>query len=371
MRKIAINILLSSLSAVAWIASSPTIARAQTKLLQRCESDWTSPAQAETRLEWARKCALQNDVTNQAGVSVDGMGYDGNTSVVLLQWKEYKADNVTTNSFLTNGSPDGVNKLFRDNLYNTGFDRQFTDSWGYKIWRRDTKLVQPFFPTFGNSTNINTNTQLFPPNNLTVNSPCVLYTSQTTQTTATQTNTFFVNGYCLSGCYTPEQEVLFPEGYHRIDEAVQNLLPNVTTLSTDATLDKLEYQTNDVYSYTAEIRDTDHVIFDIETASGGRMRVTDEHPMIVSDGRVVQAKTLGVGDSLIQESGKVDPIVSVKTTRHFGKVYNLRPNTTDPITHVLVAQGYLVGSSHFQNDYIGYINRLIINQSSIPDDVLP
>jgi hypothetical protein len=35
-----------------------------------------------------------------------------------------------------------------------------------------------------------------------------------------------------------------------------------------------------------------------------------------------------------------------------------------------VAEGYLVGSSLFQNDEVGYINRIILNKS-IPSNLIP
>ncbi|MFE8602494.1 hypothetical protein [Archangium violaceum] len=69
------------------------------------------------------------------------------------------------------------------------------------------------------------------------------------------------------------------------------------------------------------------------------------------------AQTLKVGDALLKADGTQDPIVDIQRTQYFGKVYNLRPDSSARISNVLVAKGYLVGSSLFQNDEVGYFNR--------------
>ncbi|MDI1429863.1 Hint domain-containing protein [Polyangium sorediatum] len=355
-------------------------------LKQRCNHDSLTPAEAEVRLEWARKCALQNDLVGGASafVNVAQLGFDeAAPSTLIFQFIDYNATNVGTNSFLTDGVAGGINGIFRNNLYDTaaGINFQFTDAAGWKKWRvrsgsnisdPEKKLPRPLYPTYGSTTNINTSAALYPPANLTASSPCVLYTTPIAaeQTWLKLSSSYYVNGFCESSCYTPDQEVLFPGGYERIGDAVKALRPEIVTLSKDASLEKIAYTTNKVGSYTAELFDSTHVIFEIKTASGGMLRVTDEHPLVDGSGKIVQAKALQKGDNLVKEDGQLDPVVSVERTTHFGKVYNVKPKTTDPVTHVLVAQGYLVGSSHFQNDYINYVNQIVLHRS-IPDEVLP
>ena len=72
----------------------------------------------------------------------------------------------------------------------------------------------------------------------------------------------------------------------------------------------------------------------------------------------------------MKADGTLDPIVDIQKATFFGKVYNLAPVTTDRVSNILVAQGYLVGSVRFQNDEVGYLNRIILYRS-IPADVLP
>jgi hypothetical protein len=41
----------------------------------------------------------------------------------------------------------------------------------------------------------------------------------------------------------------------------------------------------------------------------------------------------------------------------------------EPVANILIAQGYLVGSSRFQNDDVGYMNRILLLRAA--PDVMP
>jgi hypothetical protein len=76
-----------------------------------------------------------------------------------------------------------------------------------------------------------------------------------------------------------------------------------------------------------------------------------------------------VGESLVRENGEADPVVSVASSTELTKVYNLRPTTTDLTSNILVAQGYLNGSARYQNEYLKYLNRVLI-RSKIPSELI-
>ena len=164
--------------------------------------------------------------------------------------------------------------------------------------------------------------------------------------------------------------MLFPNGYEKIVDAMGEMRPEMMTLSSKSTLETMKLVSNEVYSYTRERIDNWHVIYEIKTASGGELRVTDKHPVIDGKGKVVEARSLKVGDELVKPDGQHDAIVSVDKTRHYGKVYNIRPVTRNRVSNILVAQGYLVGSSAYQNEDVDYMNRVILGRG-IPKDVIP
>lgn len=355
----------------------PGLSEAQPILQQRCSADSLGSPEAEARLNWARRCGLVTHVMNTGAwfdtfiPSANGVG----------NLKDYLESDINTNWAGQNtytGQNDNfeVNASFVNHLYQSGPTSQYSDGDGYFRWERPVarKKARPLYPTFGSLYDIYdpNNKQLWPhPSQLVPGNPlnCNLYLNSAGTVLATGYN-YFVNGYCEASCYTPEQKVLFPEGNVSIVDAVAQMKPNVVTLTPDSNLDGFSLQTNKTYSYTAEFRDTEHPVVVLTMASGGSMRVTTEHPMVTSEGRLVTAQTLKVGDELVKADGTFDPIVKVDRTTYFGKVYNLRPDTDDLVSNILVAQGYLVGSSLFQNDEVGYINRIILNKR-VPMDLIP
>jgi hypothetical protein len=359
------KVLLSAVAVAGAVFLSPGVAEAQPILTQRCNADSLSSPQGEARLEWARRCGLIRNVGSPE------YGYDvGNGLIEYLEADPVRnPDGEGAYSGPNNGFE--VNLNFVNLLYLSGATSQATDADGYMKWSRpaNRKRARPLYPTFGSTPNLAdpTNVQLWPHPSL---ATCDLYSTSNAQAGSQQV-TFYVNGYCESSCYAPEQEILFAGGYSSILDALNARREDLMTLTPDSTLDQIKLQQNQTYSYTVETRDTEHTLYVISTRSGGQLRVTNEHPVIDGDGRMVQAQTLKIGDDLVKVDGSLDKIVSVEKTPHFGKVYNLRPVTSNLVTNVLVAQGFLVGSSTFQNDDLAYINRVILYRSSIPGDVIP
>ena len=96
---------------------------------------------------------------------------------------------------------------------------------------------------------------------------------------------------CRSSCYTPDQEILTESGYIPIGEAEELQHPEIVTLSELSTMEAPSYQTSTVEKYTASFQDTLHVILKFETASGLKLKVTPNHPLVTVDGTIEEAIT--------------------------------------------------------------------------------
>lgn len=175
---------------------------------------------------------------------------------------------------------------------------------------------------------------------------------------------------CQPGCYTPDQEVRFAGGMVPIQRAVDKGVIDVVTLAPEATLDKLLFMTNEVASFTFDMKDAEQDILVFETASGNHIKVTTEHPLVAEDGSIRRAADFREGEGLVREDGSPDAITSIETVRWYGRTYNLRPVTTDLVSNVVVAQGYLNGSGRYQLEYLRELNRVILREN-IPTDVIP
>jgi hypothetical protein len=358
------------LAAAAVLSLLPLSALAEPVHEWRCSTDSLNSQQAAARIEWARKCGLTRNVLNPDAWFLSSRAFDETFNFA----KDYKEVNTATN-------PAGA-KAYSGSSFQ--WNVNFYHAWGsfdatpiytmqkestgattnYFKWSHTTVRPRPLYPTFENTANVGTGTQLFP--NANDPNDCRLFDSNG----VASTGSFFVVAYCEASCFTPDQRVLFSGGEQNILDAMNAGREDIVTLSPDATLDNLQLTEGKVYSYTSETRDSEHVIYHVRTASGGELKVTNEHPVVTSEGRLVQAQALKAGDELLRQDGTPDAIVSVEKGTHFGKVYNLKPEARDQVSNILVAQGYLVGSARFQNDDVDYMNRVILFRG-IPSELLP
>jgi len=172
-----------------------------------------------------------------------------------------------------------------------------------------------------------------------------------------------VVAFCTASCYTPDQEILFPEGFVEIKKAKDEVLPDVMSLRDGSTFSNLKLVSYPVESYTEEVRPTWNDILRFKMKSGGSLSGTTNHPVVDESGTVKTADRFKVGESLIHYLTGLDPIVSIRKERYWGKVYNLAPNTKLPLSNILIAQGYLNGSSYFQNDGVDLQNRKLLRRT--------
>jgi hypothetical protein len=179
-----------------------------------------------------------------------------------------------------------------------------------------------------------------------------------------------VDALCEAGCYTPEQELRFGDELIPVAAAFESTRQDVTTLAPGSTFDSLSFIQNRVARWTVDIAPAEQTIITLRMDSGGELRVTTEHPLLTSEGVMKKATELVVGESLVKEDGSPDPIASMERNTIFTKVYNLRPATTDLISNILVAQGYLNGSARYQSEYVKYLNRVLM-RNNIPEEVIP
>ncbi|NRD75320.1 cell surface protein [Shewanella sp. VB17] len=176
---------------------------------------------------------------------------------------------------------------------------------------------------------------------------------------------------CVSSCYTPDQKLLFAEGEFTIFDAVSQKIQRIVTLSDAAELNNLAYTVKDVEAYSESITDIVHDIRVLNMASGGQLKVTENHPLLVSTGHMKTADNISVGESLIYQDGNYDVITSIDDIDFYGKVYNVQPDASDASLNgqIVVAQGYLSGSMYYQNEGADLTNRLLL-RSNIPDSLL-
>jgi hypothetical protein len=179
-----------------------------------------------------------------------------------------------------------------------------------------------------------------------------------------------VDALCEAGCYSPEQEIRIGDTFVPVAEAHSSREATLTTLTPGSTIDSIHFMANRIARWTVDIAPAYQTIITLRMESGGQLRVTPEHPLLTSEGVMKRTVDLALGESLVQEDGSPDAIVSMVKSTEFTKVYNLRPTSTDLTSNILVAQGYLTGSARYQNEYLKYLNRVLFRHQ-IPLAIIP
>ena len=376
----------------AGMAGAAASAHATPILEQRCASDTLSPGAARVRLEWARQCGARINVKSPSAPVAPAFSYlTGATSsngIPFVEYVEMDGPPLSDAFFGKNsysGTAANVNQTFVQNQWRPILWAASNDPFGFQKWTGPALpsplvLARPQYPTFGSLADINTATQIFtPPITCDVNDVCSMANPNDCSLYSNAAGTipynsavtgFFVNGYCVSSCYLPDQQIAFAGGNEGILDAMNELRTGITTLTPTSTLDSIKTHTDEVASYTRDLHEAKQVIFTITTKSGGQLKVTDKHPIIVGDGRIVQAQSVKVGNQLIKPDGTRDTVISVTQADYFGRVYNIKPASTNRVSNILIAQGFLVGSSRYQNDDVDLINRIILGHG-IPANVIP
>ena len=174
---------------------------------------------------------------------------------------------------------------------------------------------------------------------------------------------------CLSSCYKPSGKLSFGGHAVPIGEARSRGIAEVDVLSPESTLEQPVQTSLPVDYYVESFQETWHDIIRLKMLSGGVLEVTDNHPLLDQNGLMKEAMLFNLADSLVQANGELDPVVEIEEERWFGKVENIQPSSTQTSHNIVIAEGYLSGSSWFQNDGESQKGR-ILDRANIPDSAL-
>lgn len=177
-------------------------------------------------------------------------------------------------------------------------------------------------------------------------------------------------GFCAGGCYTADQMILINGQEQSIKDMLEQSEKNVSTLDSDSTLDSLRLKEGKVFSFMKSIVSGVHPIVEIETDSGKKIKVTLEHPLVLSNGSYIGAQDLKVGDALLNEFGEKEVVTSVLKKEIEGKVYNLRTDGGSETDRVIVAQGLLNGDLTVQQRKANKANQTLLRTRLIRGSLL-
>lgn len=161
---------------------------------------------------------------------------------------------------------------------------------------------------------------------------------------------------CVAGCFRPDQKILTHKGYEAISD-LYNQNTQIIGLHPNSVISDLQYKHYPVSEFVRSLEDSHEILIGIETALGGNIVVTLNHPMLLASGYIVNAENLKVGDKLLRIDGTSDKITQIQKIDFWGKVINLSVAPNKWYSNIIVSQGFLTGSHWYQVREYQFINR--------------
>ena len=159
-------------------------------------------------------------------------------------------------------------------------------------------------------------------------------------------------GFCPMGCFAADTQIL--------TRVADNGAPDYTAVgqvtaegSVLAVSDEAGIDAVDLVSHSIE-----RVVSGPETqplvaltlSNGATLRVTSHHPMVLATGVIVEAAAVTRGAAFIGVDGQIVKVRSVKQVPATDDVFNFETNGTTQLSHVVVAEGVLIGDLKLQNE---------------------
>ncbi|MBF0440450.1 MAG: hypothetical protein HQK54_00960 [Oligoflexales bacterium] len=175
---------------------------------------------------------------------------------------------------------------------------------------------------------------------------------------------------CKAGCMTGDQLILFVDGYRKISDALNLNKNDIVSLNAENSMinhdgiANLQFEKSRIKSYTRDVLkiNNQNKVRYIKTDAGGYLKITAEHPLIDGNGKMVHAKDLKVGDSLLHISGKAHKIVTIQDDVIREQVYNLDIETQKQTEQIFVVEGYLSGTNRQQGSDLAEVNRYLFRE---------
>lgn len=171
-----------------------------------------------------------------------------------------------------------------------------------------------------------------------------------------------ISSICPQGCFSEDTLVSLPDDAGEATIPVSRVATGTQLLSLDdeASLGALSFAPHFVERV---VHGPETIpLFAFELASGRTLRVTMQHPMVLSDGRIVAAHAVPENASLLGADGAPVEIVATRRETTTGEVFNAALTSDSNEGHVLVAEGVLVGDLFLQNQVASEQNSIALRK---------
>ncbi|OHU86988.1 MULTISPECIES: hypothetical protein [Pseudoalteromonas] len=135
---------------------------------------------------------------------------------------------------------------------------------------------------------------------------------------------------------------------------------DVLAMADTATMSDVQFDLEQVTDTTKGPEEKPLVI--VNTASGIRIGLSEEHGVLLASGKMDVARNLSVGDKLVKEDGSIDVITAIEQGAQDQVVYNLLTDSDDEQGHLVIANGLVMGDLYWQNILMSEMAKFQVRQ---------
>ncbi|HEX3481879.1 MAG TPA: Hint domain-containing protein [Kofleriaceae bacterium] len=158
--------------------------------------------------------------------------------------------------------------------------------------------------------------------------------------------------FCPAGCFAAQTQILTSvprdgkAGYTPASEITSQ--DTLMSMADEASLSEVTMAPSTIKRLVHGPEEPPLYVFGL--ANGSTLRVTQHHPMVLHNGKIIEANQVGRHMSFIGVDGKRVAITSITREPATGEVFNFQTAGDTQLSHVIVAEGVLVGDLKLQNE---------------------
>ena len=170
---------------------------------------------------------------------------------------------------------------------------------------------------------------------------------------------------CELGCFEANTRIysMDPEtkksSYIKISEIIFSKPKyDVISLNRNSKIREIKTKKLGIRSFSQGKEKCSLIVF--ETVNGQSLAVTQDHPILLSNGKMIAAKNIKKSDFLVQADGNPVAIQNIGFKNVTENVLNILTNGNEYLDHTLIAEGLIVGDMAWQNDLKSVLNKKIM-----------
>jgi hypothetical protein len=162
---------------------------------------------------------------------------------------------------------------------------------------------------------------------------------------------FQIVDFCPVGCFAADTQILSSFTLDGLTDymSASSVKPDSPLMSmAEPSLSEVVLGPQSIKRIVVGPEDAELFVFGL--ANGSTLRVTSHHPMVLDSGKIVEASHVDSRMSFVGLDGQSVAITSITREKPIGDVFNFETGGDTQLSHIIVAEGVLVGDLKIQNE---------------------